>query len=138
MSTTATAPIVNAPSTMKFGDFGNSGRYSPVMESCFESCKTLFKLTPEHADKVCRQIGSDLGKFMPNIKGVNFGKLGKDGKVSMKDIPPGAVKGVTLTYALTVYRAIRYLDDAYGFGISREPGFTPNEVLATALAHFKP
>jgi hypothetical protein len=133
MSTTATAPITTTP---KIDDFGN-GRYSAVMEDVFESCKTLFKCEPAHAAAIARQVGSDLGKYMPPVTGVKFGKLSKDSKVSLKDLT-AAVKGVTLTYALHVYRTIRWMDDAFDYGISRNSDFVVTESLAKSLNHFKP
>jgi len=117
-------------------DFGK-GRYSVEMERLWESSQKLFGFTSAQAEKFAHQAGSDAGAvFKKSIATIRIGKANSDGKATIADA--SKVKGVTLTNALHIVRAIQWIDEAEKNSVSY--GFTQwtlsimNENMAKYLA----
>lgn len=69
--------IIESQKTDKkeFGD----GPFSPAMENIFKKSQDLLGLLPDHAEKLARQYGSDLGAIHKIVKfNVKFGTPNKD------------------------------------------------------------
>ena len=114
MSQTAIAQDVSTKATKP--DFGN-GRYSALMEEVWHDSQTVFKLESEKAEKLARQIASDLGAIMANQPvSVKMGKVNNDGKLTISEACK--VKGITLTNNIYVLRALFYAGDAGKHGFS--------------------
>lgn len=101
-------------------NFGE-GRFSAEMERIYNACIKLFGLDESKAEKIARQAASDAGAALKAASAslsVSAAR-GKDKTVTISDA--SKVKGVTLTNALAVVRAIQWIDDAgknfvsYGF-----------------------
>lgn len=91
-------------------DFGQ-GRYSAEMERIYNACIKLFGIEPKRAERISRQAGSDAGAVFRNSAAeVKVSKSTKDGKVTIGDA--STVKGVTITNALAVVRAIQWINEA--------------------------
>lgn len=102
------------------GMFG-AGRFSPQMESLYESACNLFSMTEAQADKFARQAAADAGDVLRNASAsFKVGKANKDGKASITDA--SKMKGVHLTNALNIVRAIQWAEEAGKNGVSY--GFT--------------
>jgi len=97
-------------------DFGN-GRYSPLMAECFKDLQRVFKLDIVPAEKLARQIGTELGAIMANAPvDVRLGKANKDNKMTVSEA--AKVKNLTQTWAILALRAINYANDATRNGVS--------------------
>lgn len=99
-------------------DFGE-GRYSPLMNECFDDLQTVFGLNVTDAEKVSRKIASDFGAHM-SAKGVGLdhikvGKANKDNKVTLREAGQ-SVKGVTLTWGLFILKGLLFAADAGNHG----------------------
>lgn len=91
-------------------DFGQ-GRYSGEMERIYNACQKLFGIESKRAERISRQAGSDAGAVFRNSAAeITVSKSTKDGKVTIGDA--SKVKGVTVTNALAVVRAIQWIDEA--------------------------
>lgn len=91
-------------------DFGQ-GRYSGEMERIYNASQKLFGVEPRRAERIARQAGSDAGAvFRSSAAEITVSKSTKDGKVTIGDA--SKVKGVTVTNALAVVRAIQWIDEA--------------------------
>lgn len=101
--------------------FGN-GRYSAEMERIFNDVQKLFGVSPEKAEKIARQAGTDAGAvFKLASASIKVGSVkSKDATATIKDA--SEVKGVTMTNSLFVVRAIQWAADAQKNGVSY--GFT--------------
>ena len=100
--------------------FGN-GRYSKETERLFEESKSVFGFTEEQALKFAKNAASDFGKLMKDVTvKLTVGKPSLDNKATMGEIC--SRKGVTLTNALTLVRALQWVKEAERNGISY--GFT--------------
>jgi hypothetical protein len=99
-------------------EFGN-GRYSAVMSELFTDIQRLFNITPEKAEKVARQFGSDFGAHMANQSvAIKFGKrVSDDGKLTLAE--SCKVKNVTATNAIMIARAADWINSCKEFAISK-------------------
>lgn len=99
-------------------DFG-AGRYSALMEESFRDAQIIFGLSPDKAEKLARQIGSDFGAVMrTQVVDARIGKaMSKDGKVTLSEA--SKAKGVACTNALSAMRAMSYANDCGKYGFSR-------------------
>jgi hypothetical protein len=108
--------LVNAPVEKLVPNFG-AGRYSPLMKSVFEQSQVIFKLTPEQAEKLARQVAADFGAGMKNVQAeAKIGKsINKDGQVTLSDA--SKVKGITCTNALFAMQSLAWCMEAgkHGF-----------------------
>jgi len=98
-------------------DFGN-GRYSGVME---ELHNDIVRLLPQHtnvAERIARQFGSDFGAAMRDLPvAIKLGKrVSDDGKLTLSE--SCKAKNITVTNAISVARAVNYMNDALKNGIS--------------------
>jgi len=101
-------------------DFGK-GRFSTEMERIYTGLIARFELPEAKAEKIARQAASDAGEILANVSATfKVSKVSKDGKVSITDA--AKAKGVTVTNALMVARALQWIDDAGANGVSF--GFT--------------
>jgi hypothetical protein len=112
------------------GDFG-SGRYSDLMNECFKDAQKVFKITPEKADKLARQIASDYGSAIQNtpVEVKRIKAANKDGKITLAEA--AKIKGVTLTNALFALIALQFAGEAgkHGF-LFESTGWKPVKALA--------
>lgn len=117
------------PVLPSLGDFG-SGRYSALMEETFRDSQVVFKLTPEKADKLSRQIASDYGSAIANtpVEVKRIKAANKDGKITLAEA--AKIKGVTLTNALFALIALQFAGEAgkHGF-LFQSTGWKVNKAL---------
>jgi len=115
MSTTETT-IEQKQSEVKPIDWGK-GSYSGLMSECHRDAMRVFKLASDQAEVLARAIATELGAIRALGKTtVTFGKLSKDGKVTMRDV--GVIKGVTMTNTLMAFKALLYANEAGKNGFS--------------------
>lgn len=113
---TDTLPAVPATKTqsttvLKSPDFGK-GRFQHEMNRLYESSQILFGFTPEMAEKFARQAASDAGAILANAS-ASIRISAPSVKAKTATISDASkLKGVTLTNALNVCRAIQWIDDA--------------------------
>lgn len=108
-----TSPAISATTMPAFGN----GRYSNEMARLFEESQKLLGFTAAQAEKFARQAGSDAGAVFKNTNAtIKVGKANGDGKATIADA--SKAKGVTLTNALHVVRAIQWIGEAEKNGIS--------------------
>lgn len=97
-------------------DFGN-GRYTNLMKECYSDAQHIFGITPEQAEKLARQIASDVGAAMASAQvNVKTGKsINKDGYISISEA--SKVKATKCTHAIYALRAMAYANECgkYGF-----------------------
>lgn len=132
---TTPAEVNTTPNIKVEPKFG-TGRYSPLMEEIYKDAQNIFKITPKHAEKLARQIASDIGAYMAKAPvEVTLRKSGKDGKLTIREA--SKLKGVTMTYALHVMMAINFANDAVAHGFNRnDTKWSLTESLAESLAEF--
>lgn len=109
MSTQAIAQTAQtvAPSRPDFG----SGRYSGLMETVYDDSQVIFRITKEQAEKLARQVASEVGAIMRNAQvDVKTGKASKDGKITLSEA--AKMKGVSMTFALTSLKALHFAAEA--------------------------
>lgn len=94
-----------------------TGRYAQQQEGLFKQSVKLFGFTPRMAEKFARQAAQDAATAFNNAP-ANFkvGKVNDDGKATISDA--AKQKGVSLTNALNLVRAIQWIDDAGKNGVS--------------------
>lgn len=110
VNTTQTSTPSNEPVKTIKPDFGQ-GRYSAEMERIYNATVKLFGIEPKRAERIARQAGSDAGAVFRNAAAeISVSKSTKDGKVTIGDA--SKVKGVTITNALAIVRAIQWIDEA--------------------------
>jgi len=91
-------------------DFG-TGRYSALMGEVYDDAQIIFKLTPEKAEKLARQVASDVGAIMASASvSIKLGKVNKDGKLTIAEA--AKLKGVTLTNTLYALKALHFAAEA--------------------------
>lgn len=91
-------------------DFGQ-GRYSAEMERIYKACMSRFGIESKRAERIARQAGADAGAVFRNSEAtIAVSKSTKDGKITISDA--SKVKGVTVTNALAVVRAIQWINEA--------------------------
>jgi len=115
--------------TKEVSRFGN-GRYSALMQECFQDLQKIFKLEEPVAEKVSRAIGSEVGAIMSNQHvTIKLGSVNKDGKLNIAEA--SKIKGVAVTNSLMTLRALQYANEAIKNGFNRnETQWTPIPVLA--------
>ncbi len=97
-------------------EFG-TGRYSALMEECFRDAQTVFGLSLKPAEKLARQIASDVGAIMASASvSIKLGKINKDGKLTIAEA--SKLKGVTMTNALGALKALHFAAEAGTNGFS--------------------
>jgi len=114
--------------TTTFGD----GRYSSLMKESFKDSMRVLHVTQDEAVKIAKAIGRDWGAAMASspVK-VKIGKVNKDAKVTLSEA--AKMKGVPLTNAIFILRAIQFANEASSFGF--EPNqLECNETLMQAIA----
>lgn len=120
MTTTENKPAVETKQTATRPSFGN-GRYSGEMERIYDELQKVFKLDATKAEKIARQAGADAGMVFQSVSAtIRIGRASKDGKATIADA--SKAKGITLTNALNMVRALQWIDDAGKNGVSY--GFT--------------
>lgn len=108
--------IVELTEAPKMPDFGKS-RYSDEMTRIFTGCVALFGVSPDKAEKIARIAAADAGNALKNARAeIKVGKANSDGKATISDA--SKLKGVTLTPALSVVRALQWANDAGKNGVS--------------------
>lgn len=107
---------VNVPIEKVVPSFG-AGRYSPLMKSVYEQSQVIFKLTPEKAEKLARQVAADFGAGMKNVQAeAKISKTcNKDGQVTLGDA--AKVKFIQCTNALFAMQSLAWTTEAgkHGF-----------------------
>lgn len=99
-------------------DFGR-GRYSALMEETFNDARTIFKLTSAQAEKLARQIATELGAIMASASvDVRLGKLPAKGDAKITISEASKIKGVTLTNTLMALKALHFAGEAGKNGFS--------------------
>jgi hypothetical protein len=112
-------------------DFGK-GRFSGEMERIYLGLIARFELPADKAEKIARQAASDAGEILANVSAsFKVSKVSKDGKVSITDA--AKAKGVTVTNALMIARALQWIDDCPQNGVSF--GFTKWKLSAPLQAY---
>ena len=107
MSTTATQATTETKTRPDFGQ----GRYSAEMSRIYDGMQERFNIPADKAEKIARMAGSDAGAvFRNSAASISVSKASKDGKVTISDA--SKVKGVTVTHALAIVRAMQWIDDA--------------------------
>lgn len=108
----------NATTTVSRPDFG-AGKYSGLMDEIWKDAQNLLKISPEKAEKLARNVASDLGAWMQsgNAK-ITLGSVNKSGQFrSVKEA--SSVKNVPATKALMIMKAISFADEAFKNGVNR-------------------
>jgi hypothetical protein len=120
MPTIQENPVNNNPdsaTTEKVIEWG-AGRYSALAFESFKDAKRLFKLTPEAAERLARQIASDFGAAMrkesDSPKTAISKKRSKDGQVTLKEA--SKVKTAE-TFALMAMRTMAWMNEAVAYGV---------------------
>lgn len=133
MPDNATIQTENTEVKLVAPDFGE-GRYSALMEECFNDSMTVFKLEQPKAEKLARQIASDLGAIMASAPvGVKLGKPNKDNKITISEA--AKIKGVTMTWTLFALKALQYAGEAGKHGFSfGQTQWKPTEKFAKYLS----
>lgn len=104
--------------TKEVSRFGN-GRYSPLMSECFADLQAVFDLSEEQADKIARQIGSEIGALMANQSvTIKLGSVNKDGKLTIAEA--AKIKNVTMTNTLFTLKALQFANEALKNGFNRK------------------
>jgi len=119
-----TEPQVKTP------DFGN-GRYSSVMKEIYRDCKRELGLSSRKSEKVARTLGADLGRLNANPELKLGNKLGKDGTITVREV--ATMKGVTLTYALSIAKVLATLQELKKFGFESAKDITFSETITEWL-----
>ena len=102
--------VVPVLGKVKRPDFG-SGRYSAEMGRLYDDTQKLFRFTTAQAEKFARQAASDAGEVLAKcIVEIKVGKANSDGKATISEA--SKVKGISLTNALHLVRAIQWIGDA--------------------------
>lgn len=110
MTTTEIKPTASpAPITRPLGVF--TGRYAKQQEQLFDEAQKLFGLTPAQADKFAIHAAQDAATALHSVS-ANFkiGKANDDGKATITDA--AKQKGITLTNALHMVRAMQWIGEA--------------------------
>lgn len=103
--------------TKEVSRFGN-GRYSALMQECFQDLQKVFRLPEDTAEKVSRAIGSEIGAIMANQHvTIKLGSINKDGKLNIAEA--AKIKGVAVTNTLMTLRALQYANEAIKNGFNR-------------------
>lgn len=115
--------------TKEVSRFGN-GRYSALMQECFQDLQKVFKLEESVAEKVSKVIGSEIGAIMANQHvTIKLGSVNKDGKLNIAEA--SKIKGVAITNTLMTLRALQYANEAIKNGFNRnETAWVPIPALA--------
>lgn len=97
-------------------DFGN-GHFSNIMKNTYTDLQNLFGYSPKVAEKLARQLGSDLGAVHRTLDfKVTFGKPNKD---MMRALTLKAKSAkLTLPPCIQIRVAIDFISDAGGSYIS--------------------
>ena len=93
-------------------DFGN-GRYSNAMKELFQDSQRLLGIDAPQAAKLAQSFGADLGRYNATAK-IAFGKVSKDGKMTLRE--SCTIKGVTVTYAISLAKLCVIFQEAYAYG----------------------
>lgn len=103
-------PSIESAQTIEKPDFGN-GRYSALMQECYDDAQAIFKLEPSKAEKLARQIASDFGAIMAaSPVEVKLGRINKDSKLTISEA--SKVKNVTLTNTLYALKALHFANES--------------------------
>jgi hypothetical protein len=109
MPTTDTVPNTTVEKQSK-PDFGE-GRYSPLMEECYNDAIVVFRLSSEKAEKLAKAIARDVGSIMASRPvEVKTTKPSKEGKITLSEA--AKVKGITMTNTLYALRALHFAAEA--------------------------
>lgn len=96
-------------------DFG-SGRYSKVMFSLYSDAKNYLGIDSKKAERLARSFGAELGRLsQAEVKEIKFGKLGKNGDISLKEVCE-SIK-LTVTPAISIAKVINVVDSARSQGL---------------------
>lgn len=123
-------------SSNKRPDFG-TGKYSALMEEVFDDAQAIFKLTPLAAERLARDIASDVGAIMASAPmSIKTGKISKDGKMTISEACK--VKGITITNTLLALKALHYAAEAgmNGFSFGKTE-WTPIKQLSEYFAEIE-
>lgn len=103
--------------TKEVSRFGN-GRYSALMQECYQDLQKVFKLSEPVAERVAKAIGSEIGAIMANQHvSIKLGSINKDGKLNIAEA--AKIKGVAVTNTLMTLRALQYANEAVKNGFNR-------------------
>lgn len=141
MQTTIEQSATNKQATIKpyVPDFGN-GRQSPLMSETFKAARVVFQVNDKTAEKIARQVGSDIGAHQAKSNGSTIkltGYKAKDNKVNIKEAVK-AIKGVTCTDSMNLLRALQFAGEAGEAGFNY--GFTTwklSDEMQAVLAKFE-
>ena len=119
-----------APARPNFGE----GRYSPLMEECYDDAMLIFKLDSLKAEKLAHAIAREIGDIMAHRPvEVKLGKVNKDGKLTIAEACK--VKGVTMTYPIFALKALFYANEAGKNGFMRN--FTDWKPVKSLVDYFE-
>lgn len=90
------------------------GRYSQAMRELFNDAQKLIGLPPGQAEKAARAFGAELGRHQATSK-ISFGKMTKDGKMTLRDT--ATLKGITVTYAVAIAKLCVILQETKQYGV---------------------
>lgn len=144
--TTQNAPVTQEPiaaptNTQIVGQFGQ-GMFSPLMLEVYGDVQRIFKLSQKAADKVARRCGRDYGDVLANhtqigIAQTKFGKLNKDGKLTIGMVAP-KVKNCTQTNGVLVIRMLAYINESKGYGLDNiGTKWSPSDTLTQWFAELE-
>lgn len=107
------APAKEAEHKPEFG----KGRFSAEAERIYGEIIAVFRLAPVVAEKIAKQAASDVGAILANAPAsIKVSSINKDGKTTISDT--SKLKGVSITNALSVVRALQWITDAGKNGVS--------------------
>jgi hypothetical protein len=92
-----------------------TGRYSNVARELYNDSQRLLKIAPEQAERLAKTYASELGRLNAKVGSVSIGKPNKDMQCTLRESTQ--IKGVTMTYALTLAKLCVVLQDAKKYGI---------------------
>ncbi len=94
-------------------EFGQ-GRYSAAMAELYQDAGRLLQLSHSQALKLAKSYGAELGRYTA-ISKIAFGKKTKDGKMNLRDT--ATMKGVTVTFTISMAKLCVMLQDARDYGV---------------------
>ena len=99
---------------ISFGD----GRYSSVMKELFKDSQTMLGLSEKHAERLARAFGAEMGRYNAAPK-ISFGRYSnKTNQITLKEA--STLKGLVVTYPISMARLCLLLRDAIPFGYDHE------------------
>ncbi len=111
--TKATSESTDTKPVSKEISFGD-GKYSKAMKELFQDSQRLLQLSDNHAEKLARAFGAELGRYNLHSK-ITFGKYSSKGNsITLKE--SATLKGLVVTYPIALAKLCITLQEATQFG----------------------